>query len=443
MSLRQPPSITCSSSVQHWIGALLLCPLLLSGCTSRPLQATDESDPGRWSQLSDPSPSRYDLVYYHEDEAYFRDRPHQAESINAVAIPWPQTTTQSHLRLSMKLGEAANNQHLQTQPRQKTFSWPASKPALSPGDRIVVRVENGEEFSGNFEVDVDGSINLPYLPAIQVAGTSLFEARKLITQALINAGYFRSDLLAISVLVQQWSAIQVHVTGAVFSPGMVSVNVRRPEDRALKLDQVSGDFPSERFVSAALRAAGGIRPDADLHRILLVRQGRAMPIDLSGVPAGLASDRYALVAGDQLIVPSTGRFDEGLVRPSAVTPPGIRVFLSNLTVPATDNSKSAVNNFSSGLPYGTRFLSGLISANCVGGTSATNSRRYGVLVTRNPLTGETEVIERSIQKMLEMPEREALNPHLMPNDGIACYDSGVTNLRDIGRTISDIISPFR
>ena len=442
MSPRQRPSNTRSSMNPPGIAGLLLVALCMAGCMNPFIKEPDEPDPGRWAQTRDPSPSSYDLVYYHADDAYFRDRLHRAESINAVVLPSTQPSTHGALRLSMKLGEAgqARGPRLEHRP---SFNWPANKPALSPGDRIVVRIENGEEFSGNYEVDVDGSINLPYLPAIQVAGASLFQARHLITQALINAGFFRSDLLAVSVLVQQWSAIQVNVTGAVFSPGMVSVNVRRPEDRALKADQVSGDFPSERFVSAALRAAGGVRPDADLQRILLVRQGRSMQIDLSGIPAGLASDRHALVSGDQLIVPSTGRFNEGLVRPSAVTPPGIRVFLSNLTVPATDNSKSAINNFSSGLPYGTRLLSGLISANCVGGTAATNSRRYGVLVTRNPLTGETEVIERSIEKMLEMPERETLNPHLMPNDGIACYDSGVTNLRDIGRTISDIISPFR
>ena len=442
MSPRHPPNSNRWHRHPPAAGVLLLVALCTAGCMNPLIKESDAPDPGRWAQTPDPSPSSYDLVYYHADDAYFRDRLNRAESVNAVVLPSAQPSTQGALRLSMKLGEAGPTRGPRLDQRP-AFNWPANKPALSPGDRIVVRIENGEEFSGNYEVDVDGSINLPYLPPIHVAGSSLFQARHLITQALINAGYFRSDLLAVSVLVQQWSAIQVNVTGAVFSPGMVSVNVRRPEDRALKTDQVSGDFPSERFVSAALRAAGGVRPDADLRRILLVRQGRSMQIDLSGIPAGLASDRHALVSGDQLIVPSTGHFDEGLVRPSAVTPPGIRVFLSNLTVPATDNSKSAINNFSSGLPYGTRLLSGLISANCVGGTAATNSRRYGVLVTRNPLTGETEVIERSIEKMLEMPERETLNPHLMPNDGIACYDSGVTNLRDIGRTISDIISPFR
>ncbi len=439
MPRRQPSD---SATVLTLTGRLLaFCPLLLAACGHLPAERLILPEPGRWVQEDDPSPSAYDLVFYHEDEAYFRERSAQAEAVNAIALR-PGGEPGVGLRFSRQLGESRGGMVLPPASAEAP-AWPANKPALSPGDRLQLRIENGEEFSGYYEVDVDGSVNLPFLPPIQVAGRSLFQARQLIADALVNAGYFRQDLLAVSLLVQQWSTIQVNVGGAVFSPGMVSINVRRPEDRALKADQVSGDFPSERFVSAALRAAGGVRPDADLRRVLLIRQGQTRQIDLSGIPAGLGADRQALIAGDQLIVPSTGRFDEGLVRPSAVTPPGIRVFLSNLTVPATDNSKSAVNNFSSGLPYGTRFLSGLISANCVGGSSATNSRRFGVLVTRNPITGETEVIQRQIHQLLNEPEKEGLNPHLMPNDGIACYDSGVTNLRDIGRTIADIISPFR
>lgn len=430
-----------------WRAGLIGLLLMQSACSSFQLTNSDTRHPGRWTQHADPAPSRYDMVFYHHDQPYFRDRSTASEEqVHAIQLKLDESA--QWLRLSPHLGSAsratlpaANHSLLPLDlPR---IELPTGKPVLSPGDRLLLRVENGEEFSGAFEVDVDGSINLPYLPAIHVSGQSLYQARQMITNALINAGYFRPGLVAISLLVQQWSTVQVHVGGAVFAPGMVSINVRKAEDRALKSDQVSGDYPSERFVSAALRAAGGIRPDADLSRIVLIRQGRAGEIDLSGIPAGLPAERHPLVAGDQLIVPSTGQFDEGLVRPSAVTPPGIRVFLSNLTVPATDNSKSAINNFSSGMPYGTRFLTGLISANCVGGTATTNSDRYGVLVTRNPMTGETEVIQRWIGEMLNQPENEALNPHLMPNDGIACYDSGVTNLRDIGKAIADIISPFR
>ena len=36
----------------------------------------------------------------------------------------------------------------------------------------------------------------------------------------------------------------------------------------------------------------------------------------------------------------------------------------------------------------------------------------------------------------------SVNPYLMPNDAVACYDSAVTNVREVARTVTDILSPF-
>jgi len=35
-----------------------------------------------------------------------------------------------------------------------------------------------------------------------------------------------------------------------------------------------------------------------------------------------------------------------------------------------------------------------------------------------------------------------VNPYLMPNDGVACYDSRFTNFRDVARGIGELVSPF-
>ena len=63
-----------------------------------------------------------------------------------------------------------------------------------------------------------------------------------------------------------------------------------------------------------------------------------------------------------------------------------------------------------------RFLAGLVSSNCVGGSLATNGRRYGVLISRNPKTHRTEVIQRSIEELVLSPDRDEINPFLMPDD---------------------------
>jgi hypothetical protein len=149
------------------------------------------------------------------------------------------------------------------------------------------------------------------------------------------------------------------------------------------------------------------------------------------------------VAGDRVIVPSTGCFQAQLVRPSQITPKGFRVFMSNLIDSAGDNSSAAVGQYSTSLPYGTRLLQAAVSANCVGGKDWTNAPRRVVLSSKNPITGETQVIERSVEDLMTMPNKAQINPYLMPNDAVACYDSTITNYRDIAKTLAEIIVPFK
>ncbi|TMO85414.1 polysaccharide biosynthesis protein, partial [Pseudoalteromonas ruthenica] len=65
-----------------------------------------------------------------------------------------------------------------------------------------------------------------------------------------------------------------------------------------------------------------------------------------------------------------------------------------------------------------------------------------VLVSNHPLTGQTQVVERSVEELMRMSYRDHVNPYVMPNDAIACYDSDITNLRDIAKTLLDIVAPF-
>ena len=318
----------------------------------------------------------------------------------------------------------------------------AQNPPLSPGDRLRVEIEDGDGFRGRYEVGIDGTLHLPHLPPLPVAGSDTRHAAALVREALVAAHYFKPHRVRVSVLVHEWSHVQVHVGGAVFAPGMVSVNVRSPEERALKSDLAAGDFPSERMLTAALRAAGGVRPDAAVDRILLIRDEHTQTVSYAGLIDGAGVPQVPLMSGDRIVVESSGRFDAELVVPSAITPPGIRVFLSNLTVPATGNAISAVSKEASSLPYGSRLLTAAVSANCVGGVNATSASRHAVLVRTDPISGQAQALERPIHELLRSPGEVAVNPYVMPNDSIACYDSGVTNLRDIARAIADVLLPI-
>ncbi|ALU45028.1 polysaccharide biosynthesis protein [Pseudoalteromonas rubra] len=313
---------------------------------------------------------------------------------------------------------------------------------LSPGDLIQVNMEYGEGFNGDYVINNSGTLDLPVIEPVYAAGLTTAALAKKVELALIRAKIFRAQTLDVTIKIKNWAAIEVPVSGAVFSPGRVTINAKIPAQLLEEQIAASGDHSKQRLLSEAIRAAAGVRPDAKLDQVILVRQGWRIEADMSGILTGQPVTDHVLIAGDQVIVPSTGCFQPNLVRPSQITPKGFRVFMSNLIDSSMSNANAAIGRFSSNLPYGTRLLQAAISANCVGGKEYTNAPRRVVLVSNHPLTGQTQVVERSVEELMRMSYRDHVNPYVMPNDAIACYDSDITNLRDIAKTLLDIVAPF-
>lgn len=320
-------------------------------------------------------------------------------------------------------------------------SIPVNSLPLSPGDQIRVLVQDGEIFSGIYEVNLNGDIQMPYLKPIYVVGLTLSEAQNLIRQELIKQKMFKPNYANASVSIIQWSATEVNVSGAVFQPGPVTINVRLAADQALTKDRASGDYAPDRSLLAAIRASGGITPMANIKEVTLMRNGKTHIIDISGVFMGIPIQDIPLIRGDQIIVPSLEVWQNELVRPSPITLPAVQIRVSNLTVPANSNSNSSVSREAITFPYGARFSQAVVSANCVGGTQVTNADRQAILVRTDRLTGTTKFYENSIENLMRNATDET-NPFLMPDDGVACYDSTATNVKDAARTILDILSPI-
>ncbi|MFT4746658.1 MAG: polysaccharide export outer membrane protein [Congregibacter sp.] len=313
---------------------------------------------------------------------------------------------------------------------------------LSPGDLIEVMMEYGEGFNGKYVLDNLGLLSLPIIDAIHASGLSPEALSKKIELALIKSGIFRPTMATVHIKILHLAAIQIPVTGAVFKPGRVLINKMHANAEMDQRVVADGDYSNKRLLSEAIRGAHGVRPDAKIDQVILIRQGWQIEVDLTGILSGIPVHDYPLIAGDQVIVPSTGCFQSYLVRPSQITPKGFRVFMSNLIDSAQSNSSAAVGNYSTNLPYGTKLLQAAVSANCVGGKEWTNAPRKVMLASVNPMTNETQVIERSIEQLMRHANRDDINPYVMPDDAIACYDSGVTNLRDVARTIVDLLTPF-
>ncbi len=317
---------------------------------------------------------------------------------------------------------------------------------LSPGDRLAVSIPNEKYFARTYEVNQNGELEIPLLGEVTVAGLEPIEVEAKLSSLLIDQGYFLQDKLQLTVEITDWSEIQVSVTGEVFQAGRVLINEKRESDSiAISPEtlQITGRYPFRRYLTNAIRAAGGVLPTANVRKIRLIRQGKAQIIDLSGVFTGEPITDIPLIAGDRIIVPGT-HFQAELVRPSQITPPGMKVFVSNLTVPASSNATSAITNREEGIvfPYGSRFSQAVIATNCVGGTRTTNAHRHAVLVRTNRITGKTTYLDRPVEDLIRDSQNEAENPLLMPRDGVACYDSRVTNTRDIFKTLIEIFAPI-
>lgn len=314
---------------------------------------------------------------------------------------------------------------------------------LSPGDMVELIIDNGEGFNGRYVVDASGYIDIPLIPAVFAFGKNTWQIAQDIELALIRAEIFQPSTALVNLQVLSWAGVEVTVSGAVFQPGRVLINQKLHNALMDEKLVAYGDFSPKRLLSEAIRAASGIRPDAKLDQVILIRKGWQVEVDLTGIITGEPVQDYPLVSGDQVIVPSTGCFQSHLVRPSQITPKGFRVFMSNLTDSASNNSGAAISKYATNLPYGTRLLQAAVSGNCIGGKQWTNAPRKVLLASKHPITGETQVIERSVEQLMRFGNREAINPYLMPDDAVACYDSSVTNLRDIASAILDITAPFR
>lgn len=321
-------------------------------------------------------------------------------------------------------------------PKQAPLPRWAIVPPLSPGDRLLIDIEDGTGFSGRYEIGMDGALRLPQLPPLLLAGLSTEGAKREITKALVAANLFRANRIRVSVLVHEWSQAQVYVSGAVFNPGMVTINALSSEQRELKNNVLAGDYPAERMLSTALRAAGGVHPGAAVERIVVTRANKSVIVNYSGLLAGLPIPMIPLMSGDSISVPDSGTFNRNLVKRSKITPPGIRVFLS------PSDAGTLIDKDAYSLPYGSRLLNAAISAKCAGGFNNTNAARHVVLVRAHPITGATQALRRPVNKLIRNAHSDDINPHLMPHDSVVCFDSAVSNLREIARTLSAILLPF-
>jgi polysaccharide export outer membrane protein len=135
-------------------------------------------------------------------------------------------------------------------------------------------------------ISADGTMFYPHVGVLRVAGMTLPEIRKILSERLTK--YVTNPQLDVKVAV--FRAKKVHVTGEVREPGPMPVT----------------DVPLR--VQDAIAFAKGLTPEADLRRVTLSRGGTSHALDLQALyEQGDLGQNWLLQDGDVIHVPDRSR----------------------------------------------------------------------------------------------------------------------------------------
>lgn len=164
--------------------------------------------------------------------------------------------------------------------RAQVDSLPINVGVVRPGDALMLAIFGEPELSGEFLIDSRGIVQIPGLGDIEVAGLSPYAVKDRLREHLIARGNLEPSL-SVQLL------LRVAILGEVRQPGPYSVE---PGASLLQL----------------LSRAGGPTERADLTKAQVVREGRAVRVDLQSALSGSPTGRYVLNSNDVLYIPRKG-----------------------------------------------------------------------------------------------------------------------------------------
>lgn len=179
---------------------------------------------------------------------------------------------------------------------------------LDYGDVLEIQLVGQEDDSYEIDIKRDGSINLPDIGKITLAGLTLSEASKLI-KVKINNVYIGTEAYITLINIRD---IQIVVTGNAYNPGIYTLN-------------------GNSNILFALSMAGGINEDGSYRSIDLVRNGKVIDnFDLYDVFInGKFTFKNRLRSGDSIVVNPQANIVTAI---SGVRRPGLYEMLPNESI---------------------------------------------------------------------------------------------------------------
>ncbi len=206
-----------------------------------------------------------------------------APAQNPAAAPQGGTqhggATEEPSRLSPQSGVTLSGQSTDTQ------STP-SEPVLGPGDEIEVTVYGAPDLAGRTRVGSNGSISMPLVGYIRIAGLSSSEAEEAIETELRRHNVVNNP--QVSVYVKEYTNGGISVAGEVAKPGVYSTL-----------------GPHRLF--DILQAAGGLTDRAGSSVTISHRDGaNPITVEIPKDPEQLSRINVELSPGDTMVVSKAG-----------------------------------------------------------------------------------------------------------------------------------------
>jgi len=170
---------------------------------------------------------------------------------------------------------------------------PETAYTLGSGDIVNIDIFRVPQYSGESQVLVDGTLNLPLIGKVSVKGLSLEEASKVLSNRY--GSYLKRPIITISLLTSR--PIQVGIAGEVGRPGAYSI---------------SQDGARNTRLSQIIETAGGITQTADLYTIQVKRT------QLNGTQETITANLWDLIENGNINQDIVLRDGDSIFIPTAI-----------------------------------------------------------------------------------------------------------------------------
>ena len=181
---------------------------------------------------------------------------------------------------------------------------------LGPGDRIALDIFGVPEFSKEYQVLVDGTLNLPIIRSVSIQGLTLQQAATVITKRY--EPFINVPVVTVTLMVAR--PLNIGIAGEVTRPGSYKINpVREGTGGGVK-------FPT---LMEMLQLAKGVTSAGDMRRVEIRRPRRGGPEQVTTVnlqdflDTGNLRQDVTIRDGDTIFVPTASALNTQEVRQRA------------------------------------------------------------------------------------------------------------------------------